>query len=276
MARAEISLRRAIEVLEAIAPLSLAEAWDNVGLLIEPFAPRAIDSILFTIDLTEAVLGEAVAERVPLVVAYHPPIFEPLKRIVAAESRGRRIARALCEHIAVYSPHTSLDAAPAGVNDWLADGLPSGMRRSICLPNARIPLESGSGMETLVGLGRFVVLDEPAPLESIVARLKRHLGLRTLRIAMNPRHETERVGSVALCAGAGGSVITGSGADLLITGEMGHHHVLDALARGASVVLSEHSHTERGFLPHFARRVAEAAGVRTIVSAVDRDPLSFV
>lgn len=276
MARAEISLRRVLDVLEAIAPLSLAEAWDNVGLLIEPIPPRAIDSILFTIDLTEVVLDEAVAERAALVVAYHPPIFEPMKRIVAAEPRGRRIARALSERIAVYSPHTALDAAPAGVNDWLADGLPPGMRRAIRLPNARIPLGSGSDVETLVGQGRFVVLDEPAPLESIVVGLKRHLGLRTLRIATHPRHASERIGSVALCAGAGGSVITTSGADLLITGEMGHHHVLDALASGASVVLSEHSHTERGFLPHLARRVAEVAGVRTIVSAVDRDPLSLV
>lgn len=276
MGRREISLRRAIEILQSIAPPELAESWDNVGLLVEPFTAASIETILCTIDLTEPVLDEAIGERAGLVVAYHPPIFEPLKRIVATDPRGRVIARAIAAGIAVHSPHTALDAAPGGVNDWLADGLPPGMRRALRLPAARIALPAASDTTTLVGQGRFVVLDEPTSLDRIVGRLKEHLGLQTLRVAANRAHERVPIGTVAVCAGAGASVIEGSGADLLVTGEMGHHHVLAALARGASVVLSEHSHTERGFLPSLARRIEDATGVRTLVSRADRDPLALV
>lgn len=274
MGRAVISLHRAVEVLESIAPLSLAEPWDNVGLLVEPLSMRPIETILCTIDLTEVVLDEAIAEGASLVVAYHPPIFDPLKRVLASEPRSRVIARALSLGIAIHSPHTALDSAPGGVNDWLADGFPSSMRRGLHLPQTRIVLPASSDTTTLVGQGRFLVLDRPAPLAAIVARLKKHLGLRTLRVAKSARHDSDPIATVALCAGAGGSVIADSGADLLVTGEMGHHHVLAAVARGASVVLSEHTHTERGYLPSFAALLASKTGVRTIVSRADRDPLA--
>ena len=80
-----------------------------------------------------------------------------------------------------------------------------------------------------------------------------------------------------MCAGSGKGVFEQApGFDLYVTGELPHHSVLALLAEGASVVLGEHSSSERGYLPHrLARRLAERAegALEAIVSEVDREPL---
>ncbi len=118
------------EVLEAIAPLEYAADWDNVGLLVGSTSWKA-DSILLTIDLTEAVLREAIDAKAQMIVSYHPPIFDPLERVTDADPKQRIILEAARAGIAIYSPHTALDAAPGGVNDWIAKGLGSGDVRAL-------------------------------------------------------------------------------------------------------------------------------------------------
>lgn len=262
--------------LERQAPLALAESWDNVGLLIAPTCREPILSLGLTIDLTDAVLAEFVDREVEFVIAYHPPIFEPLKRLGGGDAKSQIAVAAIEAGIAVYSPHTALDSAPGGVNDWLIDGFGPGLKRALQFPRARISLESSQEEQPRVGQGRGLVLDDPQPLGVLVGMLKRRLGLQRLRIARHPRHAGgDPIRTIAVCAGAGGSVIADSGADLLVTGEMGHHHVLGALARGASVILSEHSHTERGFLPMFGQRLAGRLGIEVVLAQSDRDPLAW-
>jgi dinuclear metal center YbgI/SA1388 family protein len=112
--------------LESIAPLRLAEDWDNVGLIIGSPDQPVDGPILLTIDLTEAVAEEAVKEHASAIVAYHPPLFQPVKRLVSGpgSTPAQRVALAVIHAgIAVYSPHTALDAAAGGITDWLADGV---------------------------------------------------------------------------------------------------------------------------------------------------------
>ena len=104
--------------MEAIAPPRYAAAWDNVGLLVgDP--DGELGRVLIAVDLTRAVLDEAVRTSSGAVVAYHPPIFDAQKRFVAG-SIGYEAARA---GVAVYCPHTALDVAPGGTNDVLADAI---------------------------------------------------------------------------------------------------------------------------------------------------------
>jgi dinuclear metal center YbgI/SA1388 family protein len=124
-------------VMESIAPRSYAAEWDNVGLLIgAPDWPAA--KIVLTIDLTDAVLAEAIDAGMNAIVAYHPPIFQPLRALSEATAASRIALRAARAGIAVYSPHTALDAAPGGVNDWLAAGLGEGDVRALD-PVGRLP-----------------------------------------------------------------------------------------------------------------------------------------
>ena len=83
---------------------------------------------------------------------------------------------------------------------------------------------------------------------------------------------------MAVCAGSGGSVLKGVNADLYVTGELSHHEVLHAVESGRSVVLCEHSNSERGFLktlvPVINTWFKEEVAIE--VSLKDKDPLSVV
>lgn len=115
---AAMKLLHAIEALEAIAPTRFAESWDNVGLLAgDP--EQEVHCALLAIDYTPAVAEEAKEKKCDLIVAYHPPIFDGLKRITAPSLIHDAIRRG----IAIYSPHTALDVAPGGTNDMLANAV---------------------------------------------------------------------------------------------------------------------------------------------------------
>jgi dinuclear metal center YbgI/SA1388 family protein len=104
--------------LDRLCPFRLAETWDNVGVLLAT-SRRSLRRLLLTIDLTEPVLDEAIAKRADGIVVYHPPIFAPLKRLADRDRVERTIRRAAAENLWIASPHTALDAAPNGLNDWL-------------------------------------------------------------------------------------------------------------------------------------------------------------
>jgi dinuclear metal center YbgI/SA1388 family protein len=102
-----------------IAPLELAQDWDNVGLLIG--SPRQdIKNILLTIDITRDVVAEARRLKTDLIVSYHPVIWDGLKKITTDGPAG--VVYNLIRHgIAVFSIHTALDSSIGGVNDALAE-----------------------------------------------------------------------------------------------------------------------------------------------------------
>lgn len=374
-----------VSAIESIAPPQLAEDWDNVGLLIGSPEDRLDGPVLLTIDLNEAVLGEAERHKCRAIVAYHPPIFRPTKRFVGgsiASPGERTVYRAARAGIAVYSPHTALDAATGGLTDWLADGLmPSGsaggdkrplqpaMRREdtqevkivtfvplATLDTVRAALASaGAGLigayelcsfshpgtgtfrgkpgtrpavgaaeqfeqaaehrlemvcsrralalalQTLrqfhpyeepaidvyplepkpdrsVGAGRRLTLDHPCTLDELAERLKRHIGVRAVHLAApgaNPP-PVDRIGVVPGSGAALAQAAAENGCQVFVTGEMTHHQVNDALARGLSVLLGGHTATERGYLPHLAERLgALVKHAKFIVSQADRDPLEM-
>lgn len=119
----QMELKEVLAVMEQLAPLSLAESWDNVGLLVEPSKSRPIKSILLTNDLTDAVMEEAEAMSCDLIISYHPPLFRPIKRLVQKDWKQRLAVRAVESGMAIFSPHTSWDSVKGGVNDWLVGGL---------------------------------------------------------------------------------------------------------------------------------------------------------
>ncbi|KAM8729480.1 NIF3-like protein 1 isoform 1-T2 [Acanthopagrus schlegelii] len=347
-----MELKEVLQVMEQLAPLSLAESWDNVGLLVEPSKSRPIKTILLTNDLTDSVMEEAEAMSCDLIISYHPPLFRPIKRLVQKDWKQRLAIRAVEAGIAIFSPHTSWDSVKGGVNDWLVGGLGSGQvsvlsqalggsshshklefmvknteelnavmeELKACDSGTTIqhsvdrPDSSGihvsvtcsdsaltPSVQTLLrhnapslslnilkfekpplpghGQGRLSVLDQPVTLATAIQKMKSHLGLSHLRLALGRGKTLESsVCTVAVCAGSGASVLNGVKADLHITGEMSHHEVLDASANGTSVILSDHSNSERGFLTVFREKLAVRLpdSVTVVVSKADRDPLEVV
>ncbi len=358
-----------LAVLEEIAPLSCAEEWDRVGLLVEPGREKKLARLFLTVDLTEPVLEEALKEKAGMILSYHPPLFHPLKSLAWRRPGERVLIRAVRAGIPVYSPHTALDAAPGGVNDWLAGILGPG--RVTPLAPCRGPGEyklvtfvppekadelraalAGEGAGVIggyrecsfnlegtgtfyggeetspvlgkkgrlervrevrlemvfppsllsrvaevmarvhpyeepawdvyplerkhipgAGQGRLVELSRPLAPRALAGRVKKGLGLPSLRAAFPPG--LEEVRRVALCAGAGNQVLQGEDrAQAVLTGEMSHHDVLAHLAAGRGVILCGHTETERGFLPVLAERIgARLPGLEILVSKKDRPPL---
>lgn len=248
--------------LQSIAPLGLAADWDNVGLLIE--GERPVQRMVLCVDLTEHVLAEVIARGADLVVAYHPPIFKGLTRLADSPS-GRIVLRAVRAGLHVYSPHSALDAAEDGMTDWLvrAVGDVYGIAPVIPVPD-----------QPRAGLGRTATLRMPLPIGEIVPRVKAHLGISSVRVAAPD--DLGLIHTVATCPGAGGDVaMRARHADLILTGEMRHHDVLAALARGIAVLLTEHTNSERGFLAILAQRLRNAMpDLEISCSAVDREPLT--
>jgi putative NIF3 family GTP cyclohydrolase 1 type 2 len=128
-----VSLQRFVAAMQRLAPTHLAEPWDNVGLLVGESA-HVVRHVLCCIDYTEAVAQEATERLCDTVVAYHPPLFKPLKRL----RPGCLLADAARRNRAIYSPHTAYDVVAGGVNDVLADavGLHSGTRRLALRPSS--------------------------------------------------------------------------------------------------------------------------------------------
>lgn len=108
-----------IEAMERLAPKNLAENWDNVGLLIGSPVQK-VTKILVTLDVTQAVVEQAVQDGVDLIITHHPVIFKPMTRIRTDLPQGQILSGLLKANIAVYAAHTNLDSAAGGVNDILA------------------------------------------------------------------------------------------------------------------------------------------------------------
>lgn len=76
-----VPLTDVVNALEKFAPLSLADSWDNVGLLVEPTEEKLVSHILLTNDLTEDVMEEAIDLKTDMIISYHPLIFAPMKSV---------------------------------------------------------------------------------------------------------------------------------------------------------------------------------------------------
>ncbi len=109
-----------IGIINKIAPQTLAESWDAVGLQVgDPAAP--VSRIMTALDPGEPAIDAAIASRCQLLVTHHPFIFKPLPRLSAADPVTARIFRAIRNNLAVVSLHTNYDSAEGGLNDLLAE-----------------------------------------------------------------------------------------------------------------------------------------------------------
>ncbi|ODQ67576.1 NGG1p interacting factor 3 [Nadsonia fulvescens var. elongata DSM 6958] len=285
-----IAVKTIVSSIQKFYPKALADSsWDNTGLLLEcPLQDSEVNlqteklKVLLTIDLTTAVVDEAIKSRASLIMAYHPFIFRGLKSITQGDSQQRSLLRLARAGISVYCPHTAIDAAIGGVNDWLADGVSGGRefesKRSVIQENK--PLEGFEG----AGMGRLVELKEAISFNDLVSRIKKHLNMQYIQIALAPRHNMPKamVSSIAMCAGSGASVMSGVDADVHFTGELGHHEALHLIENGKSAIVCGHSNTERGFLSVFRKQLEEELKsvynkeVEVLCSTADKDPLVTV
>ncbi|KAK4218347.1 protein NIF3 [Rhypophila decipiens] len=306
--------QQVVKAMQSLYPLELADrAWDNVGLLQENIVasrhaltpPPTPSTVLLTNDLTERVAQEAIVKKASVIVSYHPFIFRGLKSVTLADPQQRILLKLAQNNIAVYSPHTAIDAAPGGMNDWLADMVTDlhgvSATRSIVQPISG-PLPNGL---TSAGYGRLIEFSQPVPLREIIQAYASRLGGLSHIMIARPKHNSalfmrnarklladlpddvsndvspDDITSVAVCAGSGYDVLKDTSADLIVTGEMTHHSALRLTMLGKTVITVFHSNSERKFLKDVLEPQLENAlrkedeTARVIVSIEDEDPFEI-
>ena len=114
-----MKIKDVIATLEAMAPPSLHEAYDNAG-LIAGDENATCTGVLVSLDATPAVVDEAIQKRCNLVVSHHPIIFAGLKKITGRNYVQKAVINAIKNEIALYAIHTNLDNIVNGVNGRIA------------------------------------------------------------------------------------------------------------------------------------------------------------
>jgi dinuclear metal center YbgI/SA1388 family protein len=251
--------------LDEFAPPALAEAWDNVGLLVGQFE-QPIERVMTCLTITPASAREAVAARADLIVSHHPLPFRPLKRLTGETSEGRLLLELIGAKISVFSPHTAFDSAQQGINQRLAAGL-----RLLDIA----PLVAGA--EAGQGAGRQGRLKSPLPLVELVTRVKQLLTIDNIQAVGVLDRPVQKV---AVACGSAGEFLEPAKAarcDCLVTGEVRFHACLEAESLGVGLVLAGHFASERFAVDALAGILAERFPTLQVwASQQERDPLHWL
>ncbi len=238
-----------LNIIETLAPASLAEPWDNVGLMIGSSADP-VTSILLGLDPTTALLDEAGSLNADLAITHHPVIFHPLKSVRLEQPDGRFIRQALIRKINVISCHTNLDSTVNGVSDTLA--------RQLGLGDVAA-LVAGGKTDEICGLGRIGDYAAPVSAAEFVRRLKEICRPPWLLTA-GPR--PEKISRVAVCGGSCSEyaeIALQSGAQVFVTAEVKHSVARWAEQAGLWIIDAGHYATESPAMHQFALHLAWAA-----------------
>jgi len=220
-----------------MAPEELAEPWDNCGLVIASES-MAAERVVVCLDVTRAVMEEAIAARAQLIISHHPLLFNPIKRIGRDGGQDYIIRGLIRNDIALYSAHTNVDKTYGGLNDLLA---------GIVGVETPDPHDSGEPLNyyRIGDLPRGYTADE------FNAHISSRLKIRDLIVSNHTAPLTKPIRRVLVMCGAyslDARRVVATGADALLCGEIGHHDALELTALGVHIVQAGHHGTERFFI----------------------------
>jgi dinuclear metal center YbgI/SA1388 family protein len=115
-----MKIKEVLSYLESECPLVYQESYDNCG-LITGDTEQAITGALLCLDSTEDVINEAIKLKCNLVIAHHPILFSPVKKLTGKTYAERVIIKAIKHDICIYAMHTNLDNIYNGVNHKIGE-----------------------------------------------------------------------------------------------------------------------------------------------------------
>ena len=267
-----MKIKQVLEALERFAPLPLQESWDNAGLQIG-LTEAEVSGALLCLDVTEAVIDEAVSRGCNLVVSHHPLLFRGLKQVADLNDVQRTVRRAIKEDICVVSMHTNLDNALGGVNYKIAERLEA--------PQTPPPAQKergivGMGDEQHPGQWVMLTLAEPMEAEAFIRMVKERM---EADCAMCNELLQRPIRKVAICGGAGDFLLEeaiAKGADAFVTGEM-HYHQYFGHEQEIQICVIGHYESEH-FTTEVLREVIEreCPGVRCCIAETNTNPIRWV
>ena len=242
-----------------------------------------VSGALLCLDVTEAVVDEAIRRGCNLIVSHHPLLFRGLKQVADMNDVQRTVRRAIKEDICVVSMHTNLDNAQDGVNFKIAERLtppltPPRKERGETPPPAPPRMERG-----VVGMG-----DEQKPGQWVMLTLEAPMEPRTFVEYVKDRMEAQcamcnellhrPIQKVAICGGAGDFLlddVIAAGADAFVTGEM-HYHQYFGHEQEIQICVIGHYESEH-FTTEVLRDVIEreCPGVRCCIAETNTNPIRY-
>lgn len=238
-----MTIAQLYDILEKAAPRALSAEWDNDGFACLADSAKEVKRVLIALDATEDVVDLAVKEKFDLLLTHHPLLFRGVKALTPEKCVPRKLLKLALGGAAALSFHTRLDAAEGGVNDVLAKLLGLSDVHAFA-PEGEVPCGRIGKLPVAVDLAEFsrtvcALLDAPAV--NVIGKGK--------------------VQRVAVIGGEGGDFVDAArreGADVILSGRIGYHRMLDAAEDGICAIEAGHFYTERPVLAHLAALVKQA------------------
>lgn len=212
------TVREIVACITDIAPLEWQESWDNAGLLVGD-ANMEVDKALVALDVTEAVIDEAVEKGFHLVISHHPLIFKPLKHLLPENTLERIVIKAIRNDIAIACMHTNLDNSRLGVSFELA--------KKLGVKDVHV-IEQIKGLDVEAGGGMVGFLENEMDESDFLSMVKKNLDAKALR---HSDFLNRKIKKVAVCGGAGFFLLNDvkhCNADAYVTADVKYHDFFEA------------------------------------------------
>ena len=257
--RRSVKIKQVLEALERFAPLPLQESWDNAGLQIG-LTEAEVSGVLLCLDVTEAIIDEAVSKHCNLVVSHHPVLFHGLKQVSDLTDVQRTVRKAIRHDICVISMHTNMDNAKGGVNYKIAEKL-----------GGKVLNSSDEEKQALV----MAELTQPMAAADFIAMVKERFGVKC---ALCNELLQRPISRVAICGGAGDFMLDeaiSARADAFITGEM-HYHVYFGHEQQIQICVIGHYESEQFTSEIFHEIIEkECPGVTCKTAETNTNPIVY-
>ena len=227
---------------------------------------KTVHKVMLALDATDDVIEQAVLQRVDMLITHHPLLFSGIKRITEDDFIGRRLIKLIKNDICYYAMHTNFDVM--GMADAAADAM--GLKDCEAL---EVTYEDELAKE---GIGRIGRLPHEMSVEECAVFCKEVFALDSIRVYGEADASVE---TVAIVPGSGKDYIETAllkGADLYITGDIGHHHGLDAMEQGLVILDAGHYGIEKIFVPYMAEAFAGQMPELSVYQAVEKPPFYVI
>lgn len=260
-----------INIMEKYASTSIAESWDNVGLILGD-ENSSVQNVLVALDINDDVIQEAINLNCNMIITHHPFIFKSIKSIKSSDVIGNRIIKLIKNNISVYTAHTNLDITNNGTNDTFATFLE--------LNNLQ-PIFKAENSD--LGIGRMGEFKEEITFIELINRVKKVINLDKLVVCGDLDKSIKKV---AICTGSGGEPnfiieAKNQNCDAYITGDIKYHNSQIAQDLGLCLIDATHYASEVLIVPVICDYINKCAkklnlDVLCIASKVDGTTLKIV